>query len=150
MPEKAPQTCRFNPVFVVDSREQRPYSFTSAGSVVKALPAGDYSLEGFEEKIAIERKSLSDYISSVVHNRRRFEAELQKLTGYEYAWVVVEGSLVDVLAGNYRSRINPKSLLGITTSLMTDYIPIVFAGNRPCARVLTEALLLRCYKRALI
>lgn len=137
------------PVFVIDSREQQPYAFDSTriGSVVKGLPAGDYSLEGFETKVAVERKSLSDFISTVVHDRQRFETELQKLAGYEHAWVIVEGSVEDVLSGNYRSRINPKSLLGITTSLMTDYIPIIFAGSRPCARALVEALLLRCHKR---
>jgi ERCC4-type nuclease len=137
------------PIFVIDSREQHPYRFdsTRTGSVVKGLPAGDYSLVGLETYVAVERKSLSDFISTVVHDRERFETELQKLRGYEYAWVIVEGSMEDVLSGNYRSRINPKSLLGITTSLMTDYIPILFAGNRPCARALVEALLLRCHKR---
>jgi ERCC4-type nuclease len=152
MPGKAPQTLRFNPVIVTDSREQLPYSFagTRAGSVIKALPAGDYSLEGFENKVAIERKSLEDFISTVVHDRGRFEVELQKLAGYKHAWVVVEGSLEDVLSGNYRSKITPQSLLGITTALMVDYIPILFAGNRACARALTEALLLRCYKRMVL
>ncbi|MBI5787821.1 MAG: ERCC4 domain-containing protein [Candidatus Schekmanbacteria bacterium] len=149
MPEKAPPTWPSKPVIVIDSREQLPFSFadTRAGSVVRALPAGDYSLEGFEGNVAIERKSLTDFVSTVVHERTRFEAELQKLKGYEHAWVIVEGSLEDVLSGNYRSKITPQSLLGITTALMTDYIPILFAHNRACARALTEALLLRCYKR---
>ena len=40
----------FKPVIVIDTREQRPYSFAEevAGSVRKALPAGDYSVEGWE------------------------------------------------------------------------------------------------------
>jgi ERCC4-type nuclease len=144
------RTSRFKPVIVIDSREQLDYSFTRAESVIKALPAGDYSLQGFEDKVAIERKSLADFVSTVVHGRERFEAELQKLVGYEHTWVIVEGSLEDILSGNYRSKINPGSLLGITTALMTDYIPIIFAYNRACARALTEALLLRCYKRLLL
>ncbi len=152
MPVKARTWRSDKPVFVIDSREQLPFSFADAraGSVVKALPAGDYSIEGFETKVAIERKSLADFISTVVHGRERFEAELQKLTQYEHAWVIVEGSLEDILSGNYRSKINPGSLLGITTALMTDYIPIIFACNRACARALTEALLLRCYKRMIL
>ena len=152
MKTQSPQpVCRSDkPVIVIDSREQLPYSFTLAGSVVKALPAGDYSVVGYETRFAVERKSLEDFISSVVHDRERFETELKKLVAYEHAWVVVEGSLEDILSGNYRSRINPNSLLGMATALMTDYIPIIFAGNRPCARALVEALLMRCYKRAVM
>lgn len=51
------------PIIVVDTREQRPYSFDEArvgGVVHAALPAGDYSLLGQETRIAIERKSLAD------------------------------------------------------------------------------------------
>ena len=42
------------PVVVIDSREQLPYSFNSGrvGSIVNALPAGDYSLEGLETDVA--------------------------------------------------------------------------------------------------
>ena len=47
---------------VVDTREQEPYSFDSdkVSAVRKALPAGDYSLVGLEERVAVERKSLTD------------------------------------------------------------------------------------------
>ena len=41
---------------MIDSREQRGYTFqeTRVGGVVHAaLPAGDYSLQGFETQIAI-------------------------------------------------------------------------------------------------
>ncbi len=137
------------PVIVIDSREQQPYYFDSGqvGSVTKALPAGDYSLDGFERQVAIERKSLSDFISTVVHDRERFEVELQILKSYEHAWVVIEGSMEDILFGNYRSKINSRALMGLITSFMADYIPIILASNRPCAKVLVEALLLRCHKR---
>jgi len=51
------------PIIVVDTREQRAYTFPESrvgGVVQAALPAGDYSVQGFETQIAIERKSLSD------------------------------------------------------------------------------------------
>lgn len=139
------------PVIVIDTREKRPYVFNSSkfGSVKKALPSGDYSLEGLEDKIAIERKSLSDFISTLVHNRERFDAELKRLSSFNFSWIVVEGSIKEILSGDYRSLIKPKSLLGITTSIMVDFpkTPIVFCDDRPCAAAMVEALMLRCYKR---
>lgn len=69
---------------VVDTREQEPYSFDSdkVSAVRKALPAGDYSLVGLEERVAVERKSLTDFVSTVIRGRKRFHRELEKLSAY--------------------------------------------------------------------
>ncbi len=136
------------PVIIVDSREQRRYSFSNRVThLIQALPAGDYSLQGFESRVTIERKSLDDLVNTVVHERERFERELAELKGYWWAWIVVEGSWEMMVNENYRSRITPQSLMGIVTSLMIDYIPMVFAGNRVLAAMVTEKLLLRAHKR---
>lgn len=135
---------------VIDSREQRPFSFAAevAGSVRKALPAGDYSIEGNETVIAVERKTLEDFISTLVHARERFIRELTKLRDYRFAWIIVEGSLDEVLRGRYASRVQPAALLGLTTWVMTEYqIPVLFAHDRPCARALTESLLVSAVKK---
>ncbi len=61
---------------VIDSREQEPYTF--ACEVVKAkLDAGDYSVAGFEQRVAVERKSLRDFVGTVIHDFDRFARELQ-------------------------------------------------------------------------
>ncbi len=59
---------------VVDTREQEPYGFDAGRVRVirRALPAGDYSLEGMESTVAVERKSLPDFVSTVIHSRPRF------------------------------------------------------------------------------
>lgn len=139
------------PIIVIDSREQRPWTFNSerVGGVVQAtLPAGDYSLQGYETRIAIERKSFPDYIGTIIHARDRFARELTVLKSYPRAWIVVEGSLDDLLHGRYDSRAHPHSLLAITASLMADYgIPVLFATDRPSACALTEALLVQWHAR---
>jgi len=60
---------------ICDSREQLPYEFSGmewgAGetcvvpTVVRGLAQGDYSIQGLEDRIAIERKSLDDLYGSV-------------------------------------------------------------------------------------
>jgi ERCC4-type nuclease len=129
---------------VIDSREQRGFGFSSrvAGSVRKALPAGDYSVVGYETALAVERKSMDDFVNTVIHAHGRFARELQALASYRFAWIVVEGSLDELLRGAYTSRAHPASLLGLTATIMTRYgVPVLFAHDRPCARALTEALL---------
>lgn len=50
---------------VIDSREKEPYTF--ACEVLKAkLDAGDYSVHGFEHQVAVERKSLADFVGTVI------------------------------------------------------------------------------------
>ena len=67
---------------VIDSREQEPYTF--ACEVVKAkLDAGDYSVVGFEQRVAVERKSLRDFVGTVIHDYERFDRELEKLSAME-------------------------------------------------------------------
>ena len=126
---------------VIDTREKRPYEFENA--VRKALPAGDYSIEGCETQIAIERKTLSDWISTVVHNRLRFARELEKLQNYAYAAVVIEASVVDILSGCYISQIKPAALWALTCSIILKYRPVqvLFAHDRAGAKTLTKTLL---------
>ena len=95
---------RSNPeqvTFITDSREQEPFSFDSRLVAVerRALPAGDYSVVGMEDMVAVERKTLDDFVSTVIHDRPRFRRELRKLAGYRAACVVVEAGLLEVLQG---------------------------------------------------
>lgn len=56
----------------------------------RRLMTGDYSIVGFEDRIAVERKERSDAYQSFGRERRRFEAELERLSQMDYAAVLVE------------------------------------------------------------
>lgn len=121
---------------VVDSREQAAYEFDTqkVESIRRALPAGDYSLVGWEDRVAVERKSLEDFVSTVIRSRKRFREELRKLSGYESACVVVEANLRDVLTGHYRSGAHPNAILGSVVSICLDYgVPVYFCSDRQVA-----------------
>lgn len=110
---------------VIDTREQAPYSFDSIrsnasdGHVPTAvrtenatLATGDYSIQGLESQVAIERKSHEDLVSSVSHGRRRFEAEFYRMSHMTYAAVVVEASVGDVLHRPLRhSKVPAKAVI---------------------------------------
>jgi ERCC4-type nuclease len=97
------------------------------------LPSGDYSLEGLEDQVAIERKSEDDLIQSLVQRWPRFRAELERLQGYSFAAVVMETSIDRILAKSYtRSKIAPRALLGLIAGAMINHHPVhwYFAGDR--------------------
>jgi ERCC4-type nuclease len=145
--------CRSNAAratIVIDSREQEAYAFDPrlTGAVRRALKAGDYSIAGLEDQVAVERKTLDDFVSTVIHRRRRFREELRKLSQYRAACVVVEAELLDVLAKRYRGEARPAAVVGSTLSILLDYgVPVVFCGNRQAARHFTQAYLLAAWKR---
>ena len=135
---------------VIDTREQLPYRFDPAHIVVtrRALPAGDYSLAGSDHEVAVERKSLADFVSSVIHERERFERELGRLREYYAACVLVEADLQDILDRKYRSHAHPNSVLGSTIALLLDYkVPILFCSTREIAGRLTAGFLGRYHRR---
>ena len=139
------------PTLIIDTREQQPYTFdvSLCQSMRRKLDAGDYSIEGLEDRVAVERKSLDDFAGTLSNStrRKRFFAELQRMENYSHRCVVVEGGLQDILVGNYRSDANPKSLFGSALSLMVDAgIQVAFCGDRPHACHFTQMYLLQCHR----
>ena len=135
---------------VIDTREQEPYGFdpSRVAAVRRALPAGDYSLAGRETSVAVERKSLDDFVATCVRGRERFARELRLLASYELACVVVEGSMEDVLAGRYRAGVHPNAVFGALLSIVVDHgVPVFFCGDRQIACRFVEGLLTRFHRK---
>jgi len=131
---------------VVDTREQEPYTFPVDGitTIRRKLEAGDYSLEGYEDRVAVERKSLDDFVSTVIRHRRRFHAELRIMQQMEMACVVVEAGLDDVLMGRFTPDAHPNSVFGAAISIIVDFgIPVFFCSDRQIACRFVEAYLRR-------
>lgn len=133
---------------VVDSREQEGYSF-SLPTVRKKLDSGDYSVLGMERIVAVERKTLDDFVGTVIRARGRFYRELRRLGSYTRACVVVEADMADVLAGRYRGDAHPNTILGSALAITVDFgIPVFFCSNRQIACRFVEGYLLRAAERS--
>jgi len=85
------------PQIIVDSREQKPFHFEEHTILNSKLEYGDYSLHP-NNKLAIERKSLSDFYGTLSGGRERFEREIQKAKKLEgYIVVIVESTLNNMM-----------------------------------------------------
>ena len=141
---------------VVDSREQLPYAFSGQRTVVRKLDAGDYSLEGYETAIAVERKSHSDAWSCVPHRKRcegdcqgrcRFEKALARLSKVEHGFVVIECNLEKFAQQPpYVTGIAPSSAVHSYWSWQIKYgVNVVWAPSRAWA----EAMILWWFRKFL-
>jgi DNA excision repair protein ERCC-4 len=122
-----------------------PFSFQGyeVETEVVGLPVGDYSLPGFTDRVAVERKELGDLIACLMDgNRDRFERELAKARHYDLFAVVVEAPLSAVSQGRYRSEMKARAALQSVITFQVRYrVPFVWAGNREGAEYVTYSLL---------
>lgn len=101
------------------------------GTVTKKLDTGDYSIEGMEHLITIERKSISDLWGTLLSGRDRFIKEMERARSIPSRYIVVEGSLKDVYDGCYFSKVSPDFIIASLTSLEYEYgVHVVFADKR--------------------
>ena len=98
--------------------------------------------------MAVERKSLTDFVSTVIRGRKRLHRELEKLSAYESACVVVECNFRDLVDGRYRSDAHPHALIGTVASIVVDFgVPVYFCSDRQAACRFVEEYLTRFHRR---
>ncbi|MBI1374515.1 MAG: hypothetical protein GC159_17495 [Phycisphaera sp.] len=129
---------------IIDTRETEAYEFP-CHCIRRKLDAGDYSVLGHERRVAVERKSLRDFVGTVIHNAARFDAELLRLQSLDRACVVVEADLDKVLRGYERKSlrdVSPASILGASIRIQHAFnVPVIWCGSRQAAHRYTENFL---------
>lgn len=139
---------------IIDNREKTPYSFsgfkTDANQSNKELivpikraylPTGDYSIEGLEDVVTIERKTKADLFSTLGGNLERFRREIIRMTSYAYAAVVIESTWESIInEPPAYSRFPVKSVFRAACRWTVRYqVPMLAIDNRRIA----EAWVLR-------
>ena len=147
---------------VIDTREQHPYSFADITDVVRGEPqviavrtevrtlaSGDYSLAGYEHRVAVERKSKQDLFGTVGQGRDRFERELVRLNGMQFAAVVVEAEWSEVMGDPPpHTQLQPKTIYRSVLAWQQRFTRVHwwFMPGRAAAEVTTFRVLERFWK----
>ena len=137
---------------VVDTREQHPFAFQgitgARGRELEivtcraGLKTGDYSVQGLEDEIGVERKSKVDLYGTVGRGRARFEREIERLAAMEFPAVVLECDLASLLRPPERSRVSPSSVLNSLIAWSVRHrIPVWPCPGRRFAEIVTFRLL---------
>jgi len=119
------------PKVIIDYREKNsliPSELKSLGLEIelRELKVADYIIQG----VAIERKTVSDFISSM--KNRRLLKQLEELQQYQDKLLVVEGIDEQDLYTDSEEIIgmHPNSVRGFLLSILLKYkIPIIFTKN---------------------
>ena len=115
-------------VLVVDTREQRPLltePIDGLEMVSAALPYGDYSLQGFEDRFCIERKQVSDFYTYIGKERNRTTKKMEQfreiVSAGGFVGLAVEASEADLLSGFVMSRVSPETARQALVSFEVRY-----------------------------
>jgi len=131
---------------IADTREPcpPPWRFSPACRVIRrCLPTGDYSVDGFETRITIERKTLPDFVACCCSAERdRFVREIERLATFEVKAILVEANVEHVVARAYRSLAHPNSIMGPAAAFLVDHgVPVIWAGDAIEAAAFAERVL---------
>jgi hypothetical protein len=130
---------------LIDTREQYAYRFTAhqATTVKRASPCGDYGITVDGRPIAaVERKSLADLISSLLHGKLRYA--IGDLAALPRAAVVVEDRYSQIFKLNW---VRPSVVADGLAELQVRWptVPITFAETRQLAEEWTYRYLAASY-----
>lgn len=91
----------------------------------RTLPVADYLIGN----IAIERKTVSDFISSMLN--KRLQRQLEEIKQYPARMLIVEGIEEQDLYNDYaESGVHANAIRGMLLSIMLDYnIPVIFSKD---------------------
>jgi len=127
------------PVVLVDTREQLPLPLFAnrrnwiAGERRVALKTGDYSVEGMESLLALERKSLADLVNCTNVGRGRFIAGCSRLAKFRWKAILIEASYEDIKRGwmgELPSDVHPNAVCGLLDAIEAKFgIPILLTSR---------------------
>ena len=130
----------------IDTREQRPLRFPVSESL--KLDFGDYTVGGENYNYTyVDRKSETDFKSTLGMGLKRFRAELDRVRHFEsYLYIVTESDLAAIGRNNNFGphKSNLEYIYHNMRKLMRDYAgccQFLFTGNRTNSQILIPKLL---------
>ena len=108
-------------VLAIDTREQLPLFASVPPEIIPrqhvTLEHGDYSIIGYETRVTIERKKLSDFYSYIGAERKRTRVKLAALSKMDFAALIIEASESDLNRKFGYGKLTPAHAHGFFVSL---------------------------------
>lgn len=141
---------------IIDTREQQPWIFERTTAENKKLDTGDYSVEGYENILCIERKkSVSEIANNITESR--FKDVIERMNNYKYAFLILEFNLNDIYRYPIGSNV-PKHMwnkIKITSGFiiknllelqLKNNIKVLFCDNANNASKIALSLMKKVYE----
>jgi ERCC4-type nuclease len=146
----------YNFTIIIDSREQQPWEFSHRTTAVQKLDTGDYSIEGLEDILCIERKkSVSEIANNITE--KRFKDVIDRMSKYKYPYMLLEFDLDSILTYPVGSeiprrmwnkiKISPNFIIkNLLEFQLLHNISIMFCGSASNAERISLSLMNRIYE----
>lgn len=151
-------------LIIKDTREKKigkGYSFEPSseclGYIVETLKTADYSIQGLEHIVRIERKaSVSEFATNICENR--FWAEMKRMEEFPLRFLLLEFSIEDVLRWPIGSTVprkkwsqiktTPNFILKKISEIQVNYnLQVIFANNRDNGQILAYNIFKRVQEK---
>ncbi len=128
------------PIVIVDTRERAPLPIFQnhgnwfGGERRRTLKTGDYSVEGMESLLSLERKSLTDIVACTVVSRKRFLASCARQAMFTWRAILIEATYEDIKSGfgqfEIPSEVHPNAVTGTLDAIEAKFgIPILYTST---------------------
>jgi ERCC4-type nuclease len=149
-----------NFTIIVDTREQHPWEFQDHSVANKKLNTGDYSVEGLENILCIERKNgIAELANNITE--KRFKDVINRMAEFKHAYILIEcdydqlmnypiGSSIPKRLWN-KIKISPGFILKFINDLSIDYnIHVIFCGCPSWAEKTALSIMKKVYNKYVI
>ena len=147
------QDHRENYPWSFEPEEKEPGKFQCSGCVLKQLKTGDYTIQGYEDKFVIEKKSGFHEIAANFMTKKKRECfirEMERMRDIEHKYLLIEGNIdKDKLKLGLRG-----SKYGPPMSVVADWlmdlsvtygVHVMFVGD--CGQKFTRSLMEKFLKK---
>lgn len=147
---------RNNFTVIIDTREQQPWEFAEYSTAHRKLNTGDYSIDGLENILCIERKrGIAEIANNIVDPR--FKDVINRMQQYKYAFILIEcdyDQLMTYPVGTdvpqklwSKMKLTPQFILKFISELHIKYnIHVVFCGCPLWAEKTALSIMKRVYE----
>lgn len=146
-------------IIIQDSQEKYPFDFCFydgvEDTIVKRIPTGDYTIEGFEDIVAIERKASVDEVANNFGKKSgNWWKEMQRMSKFRHKYIVCEFPLHHITEYPKHSKIPTNKRVKMTSMILSksinkcisEYgIEVIFCNNKNEAEDKTFQILSEVY-----
>lgn len=141
---------------IIDTREQHPWEFADHAISKHKLDTGDYSIQGLENILCIERKNgVAEIANNIVEPR--FKDVIERMKTFKHAFILVECDYEQLMTYPVGSnvperlwsnmKLSPGFILKFLIELSVHHnIHVIFCGNPNWAEKTALSIMKRIYK----
>ena len=141
---------------IIDTREQQPWIFDNYAVSNEKLDTGDYSIQGFENILCIERKkSVSEIANNVTE--KRFKDVVARMAQCKYSFLLLEFELDDIIKYPVGSnvpkkmwdklKVSPNYIIKHLVELQIFFdIKVLFCGGPSNAEKIALSIMKKVYE----